>query len=557
MSLPICAKCQKEITPSQLTAKFSCNHISCYECIKNTLTLTQVLQYKNASTISIECLANKHNCSENGYYILSITALLEYLTLNSSNNLNYNENENIYSSKLKNKNRDIENTISTLSRQYKETIYNDISNTCNKIDVLILYLNESKNEYRQKMENLFENLNNILKVTKFLLIESEYYNDVNQDCLKLIKENINFSSNIENEIKEQSFSIFDCLTKEIKNIKSPNTVETMINSITNNISNANNLGINSNESIFSCEVEKVNSSNVEGIFFGHTNTIWTLIELNENTIASGSYDNSICIWNMSNHEAIQTLNKHKSKVTKLLHILPLNPNDTSESIFASGSADTTIIIWGCPNNVSSQYAPLTTLYGHSSSVNTMLQFNNDKLISGAHEIIVWDMNKNYNIISILSTYKFPVTSLCNSSLGEGFYSGSYENIYIWTNKMKCVSMIKTSGHYVTCLCYVNDKNIIISGAYDKTIRVWDKNNNNKCLKILREHSNTVWEIFQINKVKLCSGSSNEIIIWDMNCFVSLVVIEEDNYALIRLNNGRFAYGCYDNKIKVLNTEEFL
>ena len=78
---------------------------------------------------------------------------------------------------------------------------------------------------------------------------------------------------------------------------------------------------------------------------------------------------------------MQTLNKHKSKVTKLLHILPLNPNDTSESIFASGSADTTIIIWGCPNNVSSQYAPLTTLYGHSSSVNTMLQFNNDKLIS--------------------------------------------------------------------------------------------------------------------------------------------------------------------------------
>ena len=29
-------------------------------------------------------------------------------------------------------------------------------------------------------------------------------------------------------------------------------------------------------------------------------------------------------------------------------------------------------------------------------------------------------------------------------------------------------MIKTSGHYVTCLCYVNDKNIIISGEGYKT-----------------------------------------------------------------------------------------
>ena len=60
----------------------------------------------------------------------------------------------------------------------------------------------------------------------------------------------------------------------------------------------------------------------------------------------------------------------------------------------------------------------------------------------------------------------------------------------------------------------------------------------------------------MNKVKLCSSSSNEIIIWDMNKFVSLVVIQEHNYALIKLKNGRFAYGCYDNKIKILNTDEY-
>ena len=472
--MSLCSICKSE---KNQVVKFSCNHQCCFECIKNSLTLTQVLKYKSSSTISIDCLENKQNCKENGYYVLSISSLLEYLSMNSSNNLNYNENNHIYSSKLKNKNRDIERTITNLSKQYKDMINNDI----------------------------------------------------------------------ETEIREQSYSVFDCLAKEIKNIKSNTTVETMISSL-NNINN---------ESLFSCDVEKVNTSNIEGVFYGHTNTIWTLIELNETTIASGSYDNSICIWNMNNHEAIQTLNKHKSKVTSLLKLLPPNNVENSELIFASGSADTTLIIWGCPSNVSSQYTPLTTLYGHTSTVNSMIQFGSDKLISGAHEIIVWDMNKNYNIISILSTYKFPVTSLCNSSLGDGFFSGSFENIYIWSPKLKCVSMIKTNGHYITCLCYLNDRNLLLSGAYDKTIRVWDRKNNNKNIRVLKEHTNTVWEIFQINKVKMCSGSSNEIIIWDMNMFVSLVVIEEDNYALIRLSNGRFAYGCFDNKIKVLNTDEFV
>ena len=542
--MSLCSICKSE---KNQVAKFSCSHQFCFECIKNSLTLTQVLKYKNSSTISIDCLDNKQNCKENGYYVLSISSLLEYLSMNSSNNLNYNENNHIYSSKLKNKNRDIERTITNLSKQYKDMINNDIVNTCNKIDVLILYLNETKGEYKQKLEKIYENFNTILKVSKFLLIESDYYNDVNQDCLKLIKDNINFANDIETEIREQSYSVFDCLAKEIKNIKSNTTVETMISSL-NNINN---------ESLFSCDVEKVNTSNIEGVFYGHTNTIWTLIELNETTIASGSYDNSICIWNMNNHEAIQTLNKHKSKVTRLLKLLPPSNVENSELIFASGSADTTIIIWGCPSNVSSQYAPLTTLYGHTSTVNSMIQFGSDKLISGAHEIIVWDMNKNYNIISILSTYKYPVTSLCNSSLGDGFFSGSFENIYIWSPKLKCVSMIKTNGHYITCLCYLNDRNLLLSGAYDKTIRVWDRKNNNKNIRVLKEHTNTVWEIFQINKVKMCSGSSNEIIIWDMNMFVSLVVIEEDNYALIRLSNGRFAYGCFDNKIKVLNTDEFV
>ena len=542
--MSLCSICKSE---KNQVVKFSCNHQCCFECIKNSLTLTQVLKYKSSSTISIDCLENKQNCKENGYYVLSISSLLEYLSMNSSNNLNYNENNHIYSSKLKNKNRDIERTITNLSKQYKDMINNDIVNTCNKIDVLILYLNETKGEYKQKLENIYENFNTILKVTKFLLIESDYYNDVNQDCLKLIKDNINFANDIETEIREQSYSVFDCLAKEIKNIKSNTTVETMISSL-NNINN---------ESLFSCDVEKVDTSNIEGVFYGHTNTIWTLIELNETTIASGSYDNSICIWNMNNHEAIQTLNKHKSKVTSLLKLLPPNNVENSELIFASGSADTTLIIWGCPSNVSSQYTPLTTLYGHTSTVNSMIQFGSDKLISGAHEIIVWDMNKNYNIISILSTYKFPVTSLCNSSLGDGFFSGSFENIYIWSPKLKCVSMIKTNGHYITCLCYLNDRNLLLSGAYDKTIRVWDRKNNNKNIRVLKEHTNTVWEIFQINKVKMCSGSSNEIIIWDMNMFVSLVVIEEDNYALIRLSNGRFAYGCFDNKIKVLNTDEFV
>ena len=562
-----CCQCK---SPSQLAlplAKFTCGHSACYNCIKNHLSIEQVLSFKSSPTISLECIYNNQTCSDNGYYVLSVGALVDYISTRAKSALNYNENENIYSSKLKNKNRDIEKTLTQIAKNYKEKINNDVQITCDKIDVLILYLNESKNEYRTKMENVYETFYSVLKVVKFLLNESEYYNDVNQDCIKLIKDKINFTVDIENEIKEQSDSIFNVLAKEIKNIKNTSTNETnalLLNGTNNNNNNGNTNSNNNNntnnngganESLFSCDVEKVNSSNIEGVFYGHTNTIWSLLELNENTIASGSYDNSICIWNINNHEAIQTLTKHKSKVNVLINI-NIETSSNEGSVFASGSADTTIVIWGRPLEVNSQYTALTTLYGHTSSINAMIQYNNDKLISGAHEIIIWDMNKNYNIISILSTYKYPVTSLCSFDLGSGFISGSFENIYLWSNKLKCVNLIKTNGHYVTCLYYVSDRQLVFSGAYDKSIRVWNVVENNKCLKILKEHTNTVWGLFAMNKVKLCSSSSNEIIIWDMNKFVSLVVIQEHNYALIKLKNGRFAYGCYDNKIKILNTDEY-
>lgn len=57
-------------------------------------------------------------------------------------------------------------------------------------------------------------------------------------------------------------------------------------------------------------------------------------------------------------------------------------------------------------------------------------------------------------------------------------------------------------------------------------------------------------------MKLISSSFYEIIVWNLDNFSKLLTISTNNFSLIKLKNGNFAYGSIDNKIKILNTQEY-
>jgi WD40 repeat protein len=80
----------------------------------------------------------------------------------------------------------------------------------------------------------------------------------------------------------------------------------------------------------------------------------------------------------------------------------------------------------------------------------------------------------------------------------------------FTPKMSHIISTKTLyGHTsaVQSVCTIN--NIIISGSYDQTIKIWDINTY-ECIKTLDGHTDAVYSVFAINDI-IISGSYDKTI----------------------------------------------
>ena len=527
-----CWSCGKS---SNTIEKFSCGHYLCYSCLKNILNIEQILQFKKSDNIQMDCSFNNNfinHCPNNGNFFYNITNLMEnFKQINKRIILD----KKIYSGKAKSKNKDIEEILNNISKNIKDKIHKNIEETQNKIDFIILYLDEAKSEYKKKIIEYNEKINKILEMIQFLFSESEIYSDSNYNYIQILKNNLNLKDDLNSVFKEQSDYILNYIQSEIKNIKNNNfEIES------NNISVVTNNNLDITSSVFSID-EK---SNFENNLISVNNSIWSLIEL-KNGVFISSNENLINIWKKNIIEPIQILKQHKSKINCLYEI-----NENNDSImFASGSSDNLIIIWKKENK---EFKNIYNLIGHKTGINSMIQIK-DKLISSSYEILIWDINDKFKLKKIIGYYKYPVTCLSNYDDLNGFFSGSFENIYIWNDKFQCKNILTSKGHFITCILYIYELQFIVSGGYDKFISIWKEN---QIFKSLEGHSNTIWNVYRIGDMKLISSSFYEIIVWNLDNFSKLLTISTNNFSLIKLKNGNFAYGSIDNKIKILNTQEY-
>jgi len=135
---------------------------------------------------------------------------------------------------------------------------------------------------------------------------------------------------------------------------------------------------------------------------GHDYSVNSLIQLNDNLIASASDDETIKIWSLISLKCLKTLKGHSDTVNCLTNLVNLvYVNGDAENIdkkiviilIASGSRDKSIKIWNINEAIC-----LKTLNGHGDTVKCLMQLNNNSLISGSNDtrIKVWDPNSgNY------------------------------------------------------------------------------------------------------------------------------------------------------------------
>lgn len=102
--------------------------------------------------------------------------------------------------------------------------------------------------------------------------------------------------------------------------------------------------------------------------FGHSGTIRCLyLDSNLNRLYSGSADNTIKVWDLS--EVHPTWSRVTCKMTFLGHTATVRCLQVNESILISGSYDCTLKIWDIKTGICEK-----TLRGHTGSVLCMYKF---------------------------------------------------------------------------------------------------------------------------------------------------------------------------------------
>ena len=193
---------------------------------------------------------------------------------------------------------------------------------------------------------------------------------------------------------------------------------------------------------------------------GHTHIVIALAQLTDGTLASGSNDKTIKIWNPKTGVCIHTLQGHTDSVSALAQLI--------DGTLASGSNDQTIKIWNPKTGVC-----IRTLQGHTAYVYALAQLADGTLASGSYDktIKIWNP-KTGACIRTLQGHTSVVCALAQLTDGT-LASGSWDHtIKIWNPKTGvCIHTLQGHTAYVNALAQLAD-GTLASGSHDKTIKIW-------------------------------------------------------------------------------------
>ncbi|MDZ8184609.1 MAG: serine/threonine-protein kinase [Nostoc sp. ChiSLP02] len=199
-------------------------------------------------------------------------------------------------------------------------------------------------------------------------------------------------------------------------------------------------------------------------------------DINSCILASGSWDNTIKLWDVNTGKEIRTLAGHSNWVNSVA----FSPDG---KLLVSGSADCTIRLWQVNTGIEIQ-----TFAGHSDPVSS---------VAYSPRTATTTKNQDRQLIASASND-------CTIKLWQ-LYTG--KNIYTLT------------GHtfFVNCIAFSHDGEMIASGSGDNTIKLWHVNTGRE-IRTLTGHADSVWSIaFSRDRQFLASGSwDNTIKIWHLN-----------------------------------------
>ncbi|GFN21443.1 WD40 repeat-like protein [Aspergillus tubingensis] len=264
-------------------------------------------------------------------------------------------------------------------------------------------------------------------------------------------------------------------------------------------------------------------------------------------LASGSFDNTIKLWDTATGALQHTLESHFSWV----YSVSFSGNG---QLLACGSEDNTVKVWDAATG-----ALKHTLEGHSRSVRSVA-FSGDGqlLVSGSEDntVKLWDAATG-TLKHTLEGHFSWVYSVAVSGDGQLLASGSFDNtIKLWDTATGALKhTLECHFGSVRSVTFSGNGQLLASGSEDNTIKLWDTATG--ALKhTLEGHSGWVYSVaFSGDGQLLASGSEdNTVKVWDAATGTLKHILEGHLGSVQSVafsGDGQLlASGSFDNTIKL-------
>ncbi|XBW37570.1 hypothetical protein QEN19_003151 [Hanseniaspora menglaensis] len=275
---------------------------------------------------------------------------------------------------------------------------------------------------------------------------------------------------------------------------------------------------------------------------GHQDAI-KAISFNGTTLITGSLDKTIKIWNFQTGQCISTYRGHTDSVLSI---------DSNKSIIVSGSADKTVRVWHV------DLRTCFTLKGHSDWVNCVkLDYESMTCFSCSddHTIKMWDIKEN----RLMKTFKGHVGQVQKIVL---LHLASDVNL---TSDLDDCCPEVNSNIIEECDKVDTEKNCdserefkypthIVSCSLDSTIKIWDVKTG-RCIRTQFGHVGGVWDI-ECDNFRIISCSRDRYTkVWDLqNGKLILNFNDNDQKQNENQNNNPSTNGAIKNCLDLGDSE---
>ena len=285
---------------------------------------------------------------------------------------------------------------------------------------------------------------------------------------------------------------------------------------------------------------------------GHDTICSVGITFDGKKAVSGSYDKTVCLWNLETGKCLQIMYGHKDCV----RFVCISPNG---SVVLSGSDDKTIRIWNPETGEN-----LGELTGHTSFISCVnITPDGNKAISGSWDknLIVWDI-KSKKCIRILKGHTDRVNCVFMTYDGKLAFSGSWDKtIRVWEVETgKCLWIMKGHKGFISCISSTINGQLVLSGSSDKTLRIWNIETRD-CVKILEGHTDLIQavSITPFGELAITGSWDKTIKIWDIQkgkCLKTLMGHNSQVNGVAITPDGKTGVsGSSDKTIRIWNIEK--